>query len=164
MLTAGLTSSLTDEWATPQALFDALDREFRFTVDVCATHSNAKCRRYYTKAEDGLKQDWAGETVFMNPPYGRAIGQWVRKAAESRGTAVTVGILPARTDTQWWHDYVNLASEIRFIRGRLKFGGAESSAPFPSAVAVWGLPMRPVYTVMDAPKLPAAPRYGGAPE
>lgn len=128
-------SSKTDLWATPQEFFDALNREFGFTLDVCATRDNAKCRRYFTSEQDGLAQDWTG-TVWMNPPYGRAIGEWVSKAFWC-DAHVVVCLLPARTDTRWWHEYVAQADEIRFVRGRLKFGNAQHSAPFPSAVVIF---------------------------
>jgi len=136
-------SSKTGEWGTPQALFDLLDAEFHFTLDVCATPENAKCRRYFTKKQDGLSRSWVGERFWMNPPYGREIGAWIKHAADSctgenfwKGT-VGVCLLPARTDTAWWHDWVWYAAEVRFIRGRLKFGGATNSAPFPSAVVIF---------------------------
>ncbi len=132
-----LFSSLTDEWPTPQRLFDALHAEFGFTLDPCATEANAKCGRYFTRAEDGLKQDWSRDAVFMNPPYGRMIGQWVKKAYESAGQgALVVSLLPARTDTRWWHDYV-MRGEIRLLRGRLTFEGGKHPAPFPSAIVVF---------------------------
>lgn len=130
-------SSKTDLWATPQSFFDALNVEFGFTLDVCALDHNAKCDRYYTPADDGLTQQWQG-VCWMNPPYGREIGQWVRKAFESAADGATVVcLLPARTDTAWWHTWVVRAKEIRFIRGRLKFGNCKNSAPFPSAVVVF---------------------------
>ena len=131
-------TSNTDMWETPQELFDELDREFHFTLDVCAVPENAKCERYFTPAQNGLKQDWTrgGEgTVYMNPPYGRGIGLWVRKAAECGVTAVC--LLPARTDTAWFHDYIYGKAEIRFIRGRLKFGNSKNSAPFPSMIVIF---------------------------
>ena len=103
-ITSGMVSSNTDEWGTPQALFDELDREFHFTLDPCSTHENAKCRKHYTKEEDGLLQDWTGERVFCNPPYGRHIGDWVKKAHDS--DCLTVMLLPARTDTKWFHEYI----------------------------------------------------------
>lgn len=135
-LSKGLFTSQTGEWATPQDFFDRLDDEFHFTLDACATPENAKCERYYTKEQDGLAQPWQG-VVWVNPPYGREIGKWVRKAYESslQGAAV-VCLLPARTDTAWWHDYCT-KGEVRFIRGRLKFGGSKNSAPFPSAVVIF---------------------------
>ncbi len=130
-------SSATDLWATPQAFYDALHAEFGFETDVCALPDNAKCPRYFTPAQDGLQQAWTG-ICWMNPPYGRTIAQWVRKAYESAmgGGATIVCLLPARTDTAWWHDYC-AKGEIRFIRGRLKFGGHKNSAPFPSAVVIF---------------------------
>lgn len=130
-------SSASTEWATPQDFFDKLNEEFRFTLDPCATKLNAKCKRFFTKKDDGLKQPWKGR-VFMNPPYGRGIDAWVKKAYESaqQGGVLVVCLLPARTDTAWWHDYC-MKGEVRFIRGRLKFGGHTNSAPFPSAVVIF---------------------------
>lgn len=129
-------SSKTDLWETPQATFDKLHAEFGFEVDVCALPENAKCARYFTPEQDGLLQEWRG-ACWMNPPYGREIGHWMRKAYESskRGATV-VCLVPARTDTAWWHDYA-IKGEVRFIRGRLKFGGHENSAPFPSAIVIF---------------------------
>lgn len=133
----GLFSSKTDMWATPQDFFDKLNAEFHFDLDVCATPDNAKCAKYFTPEVDGLKQEWAGR-CWMNPPYGRKIGEWVKKAYQTAaGGGVVVCLLPARTDTAWWHDYVIKAREVRFIRGRLKFGGSRNSAPFPSAVVIF---------------------------
>ena len=134
MINKGMMSSNTDMWATPQATFDALNKEFNFVIDVCATPENAKCAIYFTKEQDGLKQEWVG-VCWMNPPYGREIGKWVKKAAESN--ALIVGLLPARTDTKWFHDYIYGKAEIRFVKGRLKFGYAKNSAPFPSMVVIW---------------------------
>lgn len=136
-MTSGMTSSNTDEWATPQALFDKLNETFHFTLDPCATPENAKCAKFYTKEQDGLKQDWGGEIIWCNPPYGREIGKWVQKCAEHRGVAVM--LIPARTDTKWWHQHIanNLSADVRFIRGRLKFGNAKNSAPFPSAIVIF---------------------------
>jgi phage N-6-adenine-methyltransferase len=129
-------SSKTDLWATPQDFFDALNAEFCFDVDVCATAENAKCVKYFTAEQDGLKQQWHG-VCWMNPPYGKVIGSWVKKAYESaQNGATVVCLLPARTDTKWWHDYC-MKGSIRFIRGRLKFGGNKNSAPFPSAVVIF---------------------------
>lgn len=131
-----LFSSQTDLWATPQDVFDRLDSEFHFEVDVCALASNAKCRRYFTPAQDGLKQPWKG-VCWMNPPYGRDIGRWMRKAYESSlAGATVVCLVPARTDTAWWHDYAT-KGEIRFVRGRLRFGAAKCAAPFPSAIVIF---------------------------
>lgn len=130
-------SSKTDMWATPQVTFDELAAEFGpFDVDVCASADNAKCARYFTRVDDGLSQSWSGR-CWMNPPYGREIKAWMRKAFEScQSGAFVVCLVPARTDTAWWHDYA-MKGEIRFIRGRLKFGNAKNSAPFPSAVVVF---------------------------
>jgi len=130
-------SSATDLWATPQDFFDKLHAEFAFEVDVCASPENAKCERYFTKEDDGLAQDWFG-SCWMNPPYGREIGKWMKKAKEAVewGATTVVCLVPARTDTAWWHDYA-MAGEIRFIRGRLKFGGHKNSAPFPCAVVIF---------------------------
>ena len=129
-------SSKTDLWATPQDFFDRYNAQFKFTLDVCASPENAKCAKYFTKEDDGLEQDWRG-VCWMNPPYGRAIGKWMRKAYESsQNGATVVCLVPARTDTAWWHDYA-MKGDIEFIRGRLKFGGSANSAPFPSAVVVF---------------------------
>lgn len=119
-------SSQTDVWATPQWLFDELDKEFGFTIDVCALPENAKCRRYYTPDDDGLQQDWSGETVWLNPPYGRDIKRWMKKASDAakRGATV-VCLIPSRTDTKWWHSYC-MDGEIRLFKGRLKFGDASN--------------------------------------
>lgn len=129
-------SSATDLWATPQDFFDALNAEFGFQTDVCANAANAKCANYFTVEQDGLAQEWSG-VCWMNPPYGRAIKDWMRKAYESSQQGATVVCLvPARTDTAWWWEYAT-KGDVRFIRGRLKFGGCDTSAPFPSAVVVF---------------------------
>lgn len=129
-------SSQTDNWATPQDFFDRLDAIFDFTLDPCATPKNAKCTRYFTRQDDGLVQSWDGERVFMNPPYGREIGAWVKKASEAR--ALVVCLLPARTDTRWWHDHVVAGGgHAFFLKGRLHFGEGEHAAPFPSAVVIY---------------------------
>lgn len=127
-------SSTTDLWETPQDFFDAIDGEFHFTLDACAVPENAKCTRYYTPEQDGLSLPWEG-TVWCNPPYGREIEKWVEKAANSAATVVM--LLPARTDTKWFHRYIYGKAEIRFIPGRLKFGGEKNNAPFPSMVCVF---------------------------
>ena len=129
-------SSATDLHSTPQDFFDKINLEFGFKLDVCATNENAKCSMYFTKQEDGLSKEWGSGPVFMNPPYGREISQWMKKAndAARNGTTV-VCLVPARTDTSWWHKYA-IQHEVRFIRGRLKFGGAKNSAPFPSALVI----------------------------
>ena len=132
-------SSKTDLWSTPQAFFDELDKEFHFTLDPCADEKNHKCNKYYTKQDDGLQQSWDEEVVFCNPPYGNEIGKWVEKCnLESIYSAkVVVALLPARTDTRWFHRYIYNFAEIRFIKGRLKFGDCKNSAPFPSMVVIW---------------------------
>lgn len=139
-------SSKTNEWATPQDFYDKLDKEFNFTLDPCSTKENAKCRKFYTKEDDGLSKSWAGEIVFMNPPYGREIKYWIEKAyteiiktrERERERTIVVCLIPARTDTRYWHEYIfGKAKEIRFVKGRLKFGDGSGSAPFPSAVVVF---------------------------
>lgn len=130
-------SSKTDLWETPQDFFDRLDEEFHFTLDVCALPENAKCKKFYTPEQDGLSQPWHG-ICWCNPPYGRGILDWVRKAKLSvDGGNTVVMLLPARTDTRWFHDYIYGQAEIRFLRGRLKFGGCKNSAPFPSMVVIF---------------------------
>lgn len=126
--------SETVEWATPKEVFARLNFIYNFTLDPCSTHANATCSKHYTIAENGLAHSWQGERVFMNPPYGRVIGDWMKKAyEESCGSALVVCLIPARTDTAWWHDYA-AKGEIVFVRGRLKFGAGKNSAPFPSAI------------------------------
>ena len=133
MLNDSLYSSEKMDWETPDYLFHALDYEFNFTLDPCSNGNNAKCKNYYTPEVDGLKQNWTG-SVFMNPPYGRGLDQWMKKAYESslEGTTV-VCLVPARTDTRWWHNYA-MKGEIRFLSKRLTFKGANNKAPFPCAV------------------------------
>jgi phage N-6-adenine-methyltransferase len=134
-------SSATVEWPTPQGVFDELDEEFKFTLDPCATHENAKCERHFTKEEDGLNQDWGQERTFMNPPYGPEIKDWMKKAYESaRNGATVVCLVPARTDTRWFHDYA-VKGEVIAIKGRLKFGESKNSAPFPSIVVIFRPPI-----------------------
>lgn len=136
MINKGLFTSNTDLWSTPQDFFDKLDNEFNFTLDPCALQENAKCKKFFTKEDDGLLQNWDNEIVFCNPPYGREISKWVKKASEAEGGLVVM-LLPARTDTRYFHDYIYNKSEIRFIKGRLKFGDATNSAPFPSMVVIF---------------------------
>lgn len=132
-----LFSSKETVWSTPQDFFNKLNEEFDFTIDVCALPENAKCERYFTPEDDALKQKWTG-TCFCNPPYGREIGQWVEKASKSADEGATVVmLLPARTDTKWFHNYVYRKAEIRFVAGRLKFGGSKNSATFPSMVVIF---------------------------
>jgi len=132
-------SSATDNWATPQHFFDALERMYgKFDLDPCASADNAKCQRYFTKDDNGLAQHWSGN-VFCNPPYGRVIGDWVEKSYRmATGSTTVVMLIPARTDTKYWHDYVMNAKQILFVKGRLRFGDGRGSAPFPSAVVVFG--------------------------
>ena len=136
MNTDVMFSSASDNWETPQKLFDVLNKEFKFTLDVCASKENHKCPKYYTADDGGLSKEWSG-VCWMNPPYGREIGAWMKKAYESSLLgAKVVCLVPARTDTKWWHDYA-MKGEIEFIKGRLKFGNAKNCAPFPSAVVVF---------------------------
>lgn len=133
-----LYSSKSNEWTTPQELFDKLDREFHFTLDPASTHENAKCVKHYTQEDNGLEKDWRGETVFCNPPYGRELPLWIYKAAKSAGRGTTVVMLiPARTDTRAFHDFILGKAEIRFLRGRLKFSGSKQNAPFPSMIVIF---------------------------
>jgi phage N-6-adenine-methyltransferase len=136
-------SSKDMTWATPPDLFAGLDAEFGFTLDVCALPTNTKCARYFTPEVDGLAQDWRGEVCWMNPPYGGAIGGWLAKARqEAERGATVVCLVPARTDTAWFHDNVLGKAEIRFLRGRIKFVGAEYNAPFPSMLVVYRPPQQ----------------------
>ncbi len=135
-----LFSSENEVWATPQDFFDKLNDEFGFNLDPCAIPENAKCERFFTPEMDGLKQNWGGAKVFCNPPYGRKIGAWVQKCYEEsqKPDTTVVLLIPARTDTAYFHDYIyHKAKEIRFVRGRLKFGGAKCGAPFPSMVVIF---------------------------
>lgn len=127
----------TIEYPTPQPIFDVLNAEFGFQLDVCATAENAKCERFFTVQENGLAQKWSG-MCWMNPPYGTEMPRWIRKAYESavEGDATVVCLVPARTDTAWFHNFC-AAGEIRFLRGRITFVGSEHPAPFPSMVVVF---------------------------
>lgn len=139
---AVMFTSNNHEWETPKELFEKLDSEFHFSLDVCATAQNTKCTKFFNKKTDGLKQDWNKNTCFMNPPYGRIIKEWIKKAHEEslKGTIV-VCLLPARTDTSWWHEYIiPFAKEIRFIKGRIKFSNNKCGAPFPSAIIIFQSP------------------------
>lgn len=143
MLNQGMMTSNSNEWATPQELFDVLNKEFNFTLDPCSTHENAKCSKHYTINENGLNQDWNGETVFCNPPYGSEIKNWVKKCYEEhiKNNITVVMLIPARTDTTYFHDYIYKKSEIRFIKGRVKFvdenRNGNKPAPFPSMIVVY---------------------------
>lgn len=144
MIANALYSSRSEEWATPQAFFDALDAEFHFDCDMAATAENAKCLCYVPREQDALSKRWEvyGRVLWCNPPYGREIGRWFAKARQAQAVGATVVMLAhARTDTRWWHEYVQgIADEVRFVKGRLRFvgpDGVKSSAPFPSAVIVY---------------------------
>lgn len=132
-------SSKSNEWSTPQEFFDELDKEFHFTLDPCSTHENCKCKKHYTIEENGLERNWGGEIVFCNPPYGSEIGKWVEKGYRegTKDKTVVVMLIPSRTDTKYFHDYIYQRCEIRFIKGRLKFGDGVNSAPFPSMLVIF---------------------------
>lgn len=138
MISKALFSSKSDEWETPQDFFDKLNEEFNFDLDPCASDQNHKCARYFTKEDDGLRQDWGGCRVFCNPPYGRLMIRWARKCYEEsrKPGTVVVMLAHARTDTRWFHEFCYGKAELRFIKGRLHFGGADR-APFPSMVAIY---------------------------
>jgi len=137
VLNSNLYSSNKFDWATPQDLFDKLHAEFGFTLDVCATADNAKCPYFYTPADDGLSQSWEG-VIWMNPPYGRGIDKWVKKACESsKQGCLCICLLPVRSDTRWWHDYVMKSFEIRLLTRRLSFQGSNNKAPFPAAIVIF---------------------------
>ncbi len=140
MNTELMFSSKTDKWATPQWFFDELDKEFHFTLDPCADEFNNKCEKYYTEEQNGLVQDWGGEVVFCNPPYGnKETGIWTKKCYEEslKPNTTVVLLIPARTDRISFHDYIYGKAEIRFIKGRLKFGDGKNPAPFPSMIAIF---------------------------
>lgn len=128
----------TDEWATPDKTYQDLDREFHFDLDPCASHDNHKCDLYYTAEDDGLSKNWGGYRVFCNPPYSN-IKAWIRKCFQEghKPNTVVVALVPSRTDTQWWQNYVQHRAEVRFVCGRLRFGGSKSNAPFPSAIVIY---------------------------
>lgn len=153
---APLLSSDRMDWATPQAFFDRLDAEFGFDLDVCATDRTAKCQHYYTPEDDGLAMPWAPLRCYCNPPYGREIARWIERCSdEARRGALVVALIPARTDTRYWHDVImQTASEVRLVKGRLRFDDGSNPAPFPSAVIVWW-PFacaggRPLFSTMPA--------------
>jgi len=134
-------SSKRQDWTTPQYIFDELNKEFSFTLDAASSDKNTKCDRHFTEEQNGLEQSWKGERVFINPPFGRGLWRWYQKAyQETRDSAeIVVMLVPARTDTSYWHDYA-MKGEIRFIRGRLTFGDSKISAPFPSAIVIFRKP------------------------
>jgi phage N-6-adenine-methyltransferase len=136
-MTAYMPPSETVEWATPQNLFDELNAEFGFTLDVCATPENAKCDNFFTKEQNALIQDWNKNVCWMNPPYGKVINDWMAKAwEESLKGATVVALVPSRTDTRWFHNFA-IQNEVRFIKGRLKFGGSPNPAPFPNCIVIF---------------------------
>lgn len=134
-----LFSSNTDQWATVQEFYDELNKEFNFNLDPCADDHNHKCERYFTREQNGLLQDWEGSNVFCNPPYGREIGKWVQKSFKEskKPNTLVVMLIPARTDTKWFHEYIYNKAEVRFLKGRLKFGDSKNSAPFPSMIVIF---------------------------
>ena len=125
-------SSKSNEWDTPQDFYNKLNARFSFTLDPCCTEASAKCSNYYTAEDDGLSKSWAGQTVFMNPPYGRQISKWIKKAYEESQNENTtvVCLIPSRTDTKYWHEYCMKAHEVCFIKGRLKFGNDSQGFKF----------------------------------
>lgn len=138
-LQTAMVSSKSNEWSTPISLFNELNSEFHFTLDPCATQDNAKCKKYYTKHDNGLKQSWRGETVFMNPPYGGNTGKWIEKAwHESQHGVLVVCLIVSSTERGYWHDYIfPYAKEIRWLRSKLKFGDSKSSAPFGNVIVIF---------------------------
>ena len=136
---APMMSSKDMTWSTPQEFFDTLNVEYNFTLDPCATPETAKCTKFFTEEDDGLLQDWGGHTVFCNPPFGTAIKHWVKKCSDEakKPDTTVVMLIPARTDTIYFHEYIYHKAEITFVKGRLKFGNAKNSAPFPSMVVVF---------------------------
>lgn len=138
MINYSLYSSKSCEWSTPIEFFNNLDSKYNFTLDPCSTDYNHKCSNYFTIKENGLIKSWKGYRVFMNPPYGRDICKWVKKAYDENlknGTFI-VCLLPSRTDTKWFHDYIYNKHEIIFLKGRLKFNDSKNSAPFPSMLVI----------------------------
>ena len=138
-LQKAMVSSKSNEWVTPQDFFDELNDEFGFTLDPCSTDHNRKCEKHYTVEDDGLSKDWSKDIVFMNPPYGGNTGNWIKKAFdESKKGSTVVCLIVSSTDRSYWHDYIfPYAAQIRFVRGRLKFNGVSSTAPFASAVVIF---------------------------
>jgi site-specific DNA-methyltransferase (adenine-specific) len=138
MINKALFSSNSDEWETPRGIFEELNAEFYFNLDPCATDQNHKCKKYFTAEQNGLEQMWGGYRVFCNPPYSK-IALWVEKAFRETRTDNTLVVLliPARTDTRYFHDFILNRSEIRFLKGRLKFNESKNSAPFPSMVVIF---------------------------
>ncbi|MGG0308282.1 DNA N-6-adenine-methyltransferase [Priestia megaterium] len=133
-----LFMSEKEDWGTPQDLFNKLHTYFNFTLDPCSSHTNHKCEKYFTIEEDGLSQSWEGETVFMNPPYGKQLKDWMKKAYEEskKGTTI-VCLVPSRTDTQWFHNYAYGKGEVVFFNRRLEFEGSNNKAPFPACLVIF---------------------------
>lgn len=131
-------TSNSDEWSTPQEIYDELDREFHFDLDPCSTDENCKCEHHFTLADNGLQKNWGGCCVFCNPPYSR-ISEWVKKCHDEgvKDNTIVVLLIPSRTDTKYFHNYIYQRAEIRFIKGRLKFSDSTNSAPFPSMVVIF---------------------------
>jgi len=131
-------SSKRQDWTTPQYLFDELDTEFDFTLDPCCYKETAKCKKFFTIKEDGLKQDWSGERCFVNPPFGREMPNWIKKGYEEslKPNTLVVFLIPARTDTRYFHEFLYHKAEIRFIKGRICFGEGNNPAPFPSMICI----------------------------
>lgn len=140
MISNGLFTSNNQEWETPQKLFEELNKEFNFTLDACASKSNHKLERYYTEKDSALNHSWKDERVFINPPYNRN-KEFIKKCFDERESArVIVLLIPARTDTKYFHEYIYHHAEIRFIKGRLKYelnGKSLNSSPFPSMLVIW---------------------------
>lgn len=132
-------SSKNQSWETPKEIFEELNKDFSFTLDPCCTDKTAKCTKYYTEKEDGLKQDWSKDIVFVNPPYGKDISKWILKCYEEslRGATIVL-LIPSRTDTKYQHNIIfEYSKVICFIQGRLKFGNSKNSAPFPSQLVIF---------------------------
>ncbi len=142
-MNSSLLSSKKMDWRTPLPFFNELNREFDFTLDPCADDDNFKCDNYFTVLDDGLLQDWKGHNVFVNPPYGREIGKWVQKCYEEslKDDTLVVMLIPSRTDTSYFHDFIYGNAEIRFLRGRIKFWDdndqPQDPAPFPSMIVIF---------------------------
>lgn len=156
MNTKLMFSSKEEKWQTPDNIFNELDKEFNFTLDPCCQHDSAKCAKHYTPVEDGLTKDWSKDVTFVNPPYGRELKKWVEKSYnEFKKGGTVVMLIPARTDTSYFHDFIYNIAEIRFLRGRIKFINPETktpgdSAPFPSMVVVFE--NKPGYDIMNGEK------------
>lgn len=156
MKNKALFTSDSQEWYTPQYIFDYLNRIYNFDLDPCATPLSAKCDKYFTKEENGLIQDWNNHNVFCNPPYNRGIKDWIEKGSKIVG-GICVMLIPARTDTKYWHEHIfGKASEIIFIKGRLKFYRniegklvQGESSTFPSAIIVFGKGNDTKYSFLD---------------